>query len=75
MKLIIGLGNIGKEYSNSRHNVGFMALDYFAEVNRWDSFKTGPDKRVEIAEETDHHQKVILAKPQTMMNDSGTDLI
>ena len=33
MKLIIGLGNYGKEYSNTRHNIGFMALDFYAKKN------------------------------------------
>ena len=33
MKLIAGLGNYGKEYKNTRHNIGFMALDYYAQKN------------------------------------------
>lgn len=71
MKLIVGLGNVGKEYAKTRHNVGFMALDYFADMNHWGNFKSGPDKRADIAESTNTHQKIILVKPQTMMNDSG----
>ena len=33
MKLIVGLGNVGKEYDLTRHNTGFMAIDYFAKEN------------------------------------------
>ena len=33
MKLIVGLGNPGKEYDKTRHNTGYMAIDYFAEKN------------------------------------------
>ena len=36
MKLIVGLGNPGKEYANTRHNIGFMFLDSF--VNSWEKF-------------------------------------
>jgi PTH1 family peptidyl-tRNA hydrolase len=33
VKLIVGLGNYGKEYKNTRHNIGFMALDYYCNKN------------------------------------------
>ena len=39
MKLIIGLGNPGKTYDNTRHNVGFMFLDYFAKKHGFEDFK------------------------------------
>lgn len=68
MKLIVGLGNIGKEYAGTRHNIGFMVVDKLAErwgVNNW---KTNRD-----AMYTEHRmpEKVILIKPTTYMNLSG----
>ena len=69
MKLIVGLGNPGKEYENTFHNLGFMALDcvvdYFG-VN----FNKEKSKAL-IAEERINGEKVIFAKPQTYMNLSG----
>jgi PTH1 family peptidyl-tRNA hydrolase len=65
--LIVGLGNPGSEYSLTRHNVGFMAIDTFAPDNAtWKKEKNALTTRGEI----DGH-KVILAKPQTFMNNSG----
>lgn len=65
-KLIVGLGNPGKEYDKTRHNIGFMAVDYLAESKQVD-FKTHKKSNSEIAE-TEH---LILAKPHTFMNNSG----
>lgn len=69
MKLIVGLGNPGKEYENTYHNLGFLALDcvvdYFG-VN----FNKEKSKAL-IAEERINGEKVIFAKPQTYMNLSG----
>lgn len=66
MKLIIGLGNIGKEYESTRHNVGFMAVDYFlGQV----PFK---EKNQAMYYETNiNGEKVIFIKPTTLMNNSG----
>ncbi len=69
MKLIVGLGNYGKEYQNTRHNIGFMSLDYYAKKNNIiidkKKFK-GLYSEVSINDE-----KVILLKPQTYVNLSG----
>ncbi len=69
MKLIVGLGNFGKEYKNTRHNIGFMALDYYAKKNNLEIDK----KKFKglYAETTINNEKVILLEPQTYMNLSG----
>lgn len=68
-KLIVGLGNPGREYVKTRHNVGFMCVDALAD--RW-SLRFGRQRgRAEIAEGDVLGQHVILAKPRTFMNNSG----
>ncbi|HUX86621.1 MAG TPA: aminoacyl-tRNA hydrolase [Chloroflexota bacterium] len=68
-KLIVGLGNPGRAYTNTRHNVGFMAVDRLAE--RW-GLRFGRQRgRAEVAEGDVSGQRIILAKPQTFMNNSG----
>ncbi len=67
--LIVGLGNPGKKYQNTRHNVGFEVLDVFAnkhggKFKRSKELATCSDIRV-------NGEKVILAKPTTFMNESG----
>lgn len=65
--LIVGLGNPGNEYKNTRHNVGFMAVDYLApEDASWKKEKNALTTRTEI-----DGFGVILVKPQTFMNNSG----
>jgi len=72
MKIIAGLGNPGKKYENTRHNLGFKTLDLLAD-----------DIGVEFSKEKFHSilaetrvggEKVILMKPTTYMNESGTAL-
>lgn len=64
MKLIVGLGNIGKEYVNTRHNVGFMVVDKLlaGQVAR-------PDSKFEA--EMCKVGEMLLCKPTTFMNESG----
>jgi len=65
--LIVGLGNPGNEYKNTRHNVGFMAIDSIAPKDaNWKKEKNALTTRVEI-----DGINVILVKPQTFMNNSG----
>lgn len=71
MKIIIGLGNPGEKYKNTRHNLGFMAVDAFAEKNNFPDFKLSKKFSSLISEEVVGDEKIILIKPQTFMNESG----
>lgn len=66
--LIVGLGNIGNEYANTRHNIGFMVLDAFAEASNaiFTSKRYGS-----VAEASFKGRKFVLVKPSTYMNLSG----
>ncbi len=71
MKVVIGLGNPGKEYELTRHNVGFLILDALA-LRHNVSFTTKRSLEAEIAEiATDGQKRLLLVKPQTFMNASG----
>jgi PTH1 family peptidyl-tRNA hydrolase len=72
MILIVGLGNPGQEYASTRHNFGFMVLDALANELNLDWHNE--DKfNAEVAEVNSHHHsgRILLAKPQTLMNLSG----
>lgn len=71
MKLIIGLGNPGKEFANNRHNAGFIILDQLQQLLGLPEFKVEKKFEAEISEATKDGEKIILAKPQTFMNLSG----
>lgn len=66
--LIVGLGNIGSEYVNTRHNIGFKILDYFAnqESISFQTLKLG-----DVAEFKIKGRTILLLKPNTYMNLSG----
>jgi PTH1 family peptidyl-tRNA hydrolase len=66
--LIVGLGNIGAEYVNTRHNIGFKILDYFAKKESL-TFQTA--KLGDIAEFKIKGRTILLLKPNTYMNLSG----
>mgnify|MGYP002626379128 CR=1 FL=1 len=70
MKIVVGLGNPGKEYENTRHNIGFSFLDYYLNYRnineKWTSKFQGEYIQTMIGSE-----KVIFLKPQTFMNLSG----
>lgn len=70
--VIVGLGNTGKQYDNTRHNIGFAVVDALhdaqAEFEPWQEKK---NLFAQIASGSFGSTKVILVKPQTYMNDSG----
>jgi len=70
MKLIIGLGNPGKEYDNTRHNIGFMVLDNYLENITWHQKFNALYTILNI-----NNEKVYFIKPQTYMNLSGNSVI
>ena len=63
MKVIVGLGNPGKEYENTKHNLGFMFVDYLSKKYNLNEFKKF--KNSKITENIIEGKKVIFAKPQT----------
>ncbi len=67
--LIAGLGNPGREYKETRHNIGFMLIDRLAQ--RLGVTFTRVESRALVTKGIHAGQRVILAKPQTFMNDSG----
>ena len=69
MKLIVGLGNPGSEYENTRHNIGFQLLDYIADIKNFSFNKTKFNG--DYAEFFLNGEKVILLKPLSYMNLSG----
>ena len=70
MKLIVGLGNPGKEYKNTRHNVGFNAVDYYLQkkniLDKWTKKFDG-----EYLSTVIDGEKILFLKPHTFMNLSG----
>lgn len=69
MKIIVGLGNPGKDYDRTRHNVGFMTIDQLAKTLN----VTSPKLKFKalFGEANINGEKVLLVKPQTYMNNSG----
>ena len=71
MKLIVGLGNPGKEYAHTRHNMGFMVIDALAKKWELTSFKTNFQGEYVLHNPT----QAILFKPTTFMNLSGQAIL
>jgi PTH1 family peptidyl-tRNA hydrolase len=69
LKLIVGLGNPGREYANNRHNLGFMCLNYFA--RKQDIILDKKQGQARLGKGTVSGSEVVLARPQTYMNRSG----
>lgn len=73
MKLIVGLGNPGKEYSTNRHNIGFLCINHLAKVYRISLDKKQGKARTGMG--TIAGNQAVLAKPQTYMNASGIAVV
>lgn len=71
MILIVGLGNPGRKYKYTRHNLGFQVTDEFCRKNNFSIFKFSKKFNALISEGSLDNQKIIIAKPQTFMNESG----
>lgn len=69
MKIIIGLGNPGRQYEDTRHNAGFMVVDKFADKHGVDISKARFNAL--LGEVFVNGEKVVLVKPMTYMNNSG----
>lgn len=69
--LIVGLGNIGREYDGTRHNIGFEAVDAFAQSNDFTSWVEKKDMKCHLATATLGETRAIIIKPTTFMNRSG----
>jgi len=71
MKIIIGLGNIGKEYEKTRHNAGFQVIEILKDKLGFDEFQEKKKFNAMISEGMLGNEKIILVKPTTFMNLSG----
>ena len=71
MNVIVGLGNPGKKFERTRHNVGFLIIDDFSRKYNFPDFKLVKKFLADISEGILSNEKVVLAKPQTFMNNSG----
>ena len=67
--MIVGLGNPGRRYAHTRHNVGFDVLDILAKRRK--TRILGRQCRALVGKFESHGEQILLAKPQTFMNDSG----
>jgi PTH1 family peptidyl-tRNA hydrolase len=69
MKLIVGLGNPGPQYETTRHNIGFLCLDYL--IDQWSAKGPMIKNQAEVWQATVQGEPCLLMKPQTFMNLSG----
>lgn len=74
MKLIVGLGNFEDKYLFTRHNVGFMMVDYFVRLNN-EAFKVEKKLKSAVAKFKFHDEDIIFIKPLTYMNLSGEAVV
>ncbi|MCA9332892.1 aminoacyl-tRNA hydrolase [Candidatus Saccharibacteria bacterium] len=70
-KLIVGLGNIGQEYEQTRHNVGFMCVDHIVKALELPEWITKKDLKCYLSIGKLGDKRIIAMKPSTLMNNSG----
>ena len=73
LRLVVGLGNPGNRYANTRHNVGFMALERLAS-REGGGFRSMPKLQGQLADLGMGDKRLRLLMPQTFMNDSGRSI-
>ncbi|MBU1085613.1 MAG: aminoacyl-tRNA hydrolase [Candidatus Beckwithbacteria bacterium] len=71
MKLVVGLGNPGEKYKNTRHNVGFLVVERLAGESEWTLDKKLATLRTLKKTESTENNEILLIKPQDYMNKSG----
>ena len=71
---VIGLGNPGKKYVNTRHNLGFLALDKLKQSLHGSDWQLEKKFQAEISEVIHQQYKIFFVKPQTFMNNSGESI-
>lgn len=71
MIIIIGLGNPGEKFKDTRHNIGFEVLNKIKEENDFPDFAFSKKFNSQVSKGILNQEKTILAKPQTFMNSSG----
>jgi len=74
MKVVVGLGNPGKKYESTRHNIGFIVLDEFVSFENLWIFSFVSKFNAEILEVIWWWEKVLFVKPMTFMNKSGDSI-
>lgn len=71
MKLIVGLGNPGKQYEKTWHNLGFLTVEKFRQERDLSPWKKNSKFKAELTAGQVNKEKIILARPLTFMNNSG----
>jgi len=75
MKIIVGLGNPGDKYKETRHNIGFLFVDYLAKKFGADEFQEKSKFKALVSDVSVNGKKILLVKPLTFMNLSGETLV
>ncbi len=73
--IIVGLGNPGKEYENTRHNAGRIALEYFRKKNDFPNWQENKKLKALVSEGKVSRKEVFLVGPETFMNNSGKSVV